>query len=391
MQLADRLAALNRLTDLPTLAPLLGLEPCWSPITLESLGASFAALPGAVFGRHDGFVAFGVEAGPAADSARRLATVLARRGSQALVAAVEPGRRRLALAVAVPDCPVATISLDRIRAVDERILARGRNQQAATALARSVGWAEALSGRSLDDRFYREFRAVLADAAAALPGRIPAEQRHGLALLSLSRILFLYFVQERGWLDGRPRFLREELDRVMANGGGVERRYLRPLFFGTLNRPADRRTSRARQFGRIPFLNGGLFEPHPLERRWKAELPDTVWSAAFERIFERYHFTIAPETGPRSRIGPDMLGLVFERVMDPADRRQTGAFYTPAPLVDRLVDDALDQWLAAALRVPPTEARVLLQRPSAASLEAVRKIRVLDPAAGTSVRFSSAC
>ena len=99
-----------------------------------------------------------------------------------------------------------------------------------------------------------------------------------------------------------------------------------------MNRPAVERTRATRRFGRIPFLNGGLFEPHPLERRWRADIPNRVWREAFDSLFERFDFT-ADEAGRPGLVAPDMLGRVFEGVMEPGLRRRSGTFYTPAALV----------------------------------------------------------
>jgi len=328
-------------------------------------------------------VLVGAEIAPADRAARRLASGFAARAVAALVAVVDPARRRLALAAATGDSPVAVIALDRIRPVDRRLLERGRQLARGGGPIRCLGWAEALSGRSLDQRFFGQFRETLAAGIEALPRPIPRRDRHGLVLLELTRVLFLYFVQRRGWLDRRDDFLRSELDRVLATGGQVARRLFIPLFFGTLNRPPGRRSRAALRFGRIPFLNGGLFEAHRLERRWPDRLPDGFWRDAFDHLFERYHFTIGHRDDEPAGIGPDMLGRVFEGVMDPELRRETGAFYTPASLVDRVVGSALDRWLATRLWCDLEEARDQWQAPSEAALGWIRRVRVLDPAVGS--------
>ncbi|MBM4185707.1 MAG: hypothetical protein FJ206_00200 [Gemmatimonadetes bacterium] len=346
MSFKQSLSRVRALTDLPALALELGFEATWHRFEAHQLGEL------ALVGRRSGFLAFGVAANDPPRAARRVARWVTGRGVSAVVLALAPERRFLAFSVSGIELPVASIALDRIRALDERILERAKSVRHDSPLAAAAAWAEALAGQSLGDRFFDEFRGLLDRAVEALPRAIPARDRHGLGLLALTRILFLYFVQERGWLDGRPRFLREELDRCLGGRGGVEDRLLAPLFFGTLNRPAAARGRAALRFGRIPFLNGGLFDRHPLERRWAPRLPDDFWRDAFDQLFERYHFTIQEDDPCRSSIGPDMLGRVFERVMDPDARHRSGAFYTPSELVDRVVDQALRQWLAERLGNP---------------------------------------
>ena len=91
-------------------------------------------------------------------------------------------------------------------------------------------------------RFFQAFQTTLERMAADLRGPIRGDDRQTLALLQLTRVLFLYFVQAKGWLGGRDRFLAEEVDRCLARRRRVHRDLLRPLFFGTLNRPADQRS-----------------------------------------------------------------------------------------------------------------------------------------------------
>ena len=377
MSIRQTLARLGAVADLPSLAFALGFDAAWHPFEGNGIG------PLTVVGRRAGLLAIGLAGTDPPRDARRIARWATGRGTSAVVTVIDPTRRLLAISVTGHERPVASIALDAIRAIDERILERGRSVRHESPLAAAVGWADALAGQSLGDRFFEEFRDTLEAVMAQLPRAIPARDRHALGLLALTRVLFLYFVQERGWLDGRPRFLREELDRCLAGSGGVERKFLHPLFFGTLNRAPQDRSAATRRFGRIPFLNGGLFEPHRLETRWSPQLPDDVWRDAFDRLFERYHFTIAEDDPCRSSIGPDMLGRVFERVMNPELRRDSGAFYTPSVLVDRLVDRGLAHWLASRLDCSVEEARARVERGEQSVTPLIETMTVLDPAVGS--------
>src|SRR5204863_4329399 len=134
---------------------------------------------------------------------------------------------------------------------------------------------------------------------------------------------------------------------------------LHPLCFGVLNRPVAERSAAARALGRLPFLNGGLFEPTALERRHgPAVWPNPDWRDAFDDLFERFRFS-ARETGAGESVAPDMLGRVFEGVMDSTERHASGTYYTPAPIVRDLV--------RAAPAHPPD----------------LRTLAILDPAAGS--------
>ncbi|HEV8358611.1 MAG TPA: hypothetical protein VGQ17_17800 [Gemmatimonadales bacterium] len=379
MALADLLRSIQRLEDLPRLAGALGYEALWRELPAASLGgAGPAALVGRLGG--DGLEWYATaHAGGEAGAAARMARQLLARGVPAALLVLDAARRRLGVAAA--DGPALELSLDHPEALELAKLARCGARPGERALAAAFRIAEALAGRGADQRFFAAFRRTLALAIAALPPRIPAADRHALALLQLTRILFLYFVEARGWLAGRPRFLREEVDRCLGARRSLHRDLLQPLFFGTLNRPWTERGSLARRFGAVPFLNGGLFEPHPLERRWGVALPTPVLRDAFDGLFERFHFTLGGSD--REAIAPDMLGRVFEGVMEPDERHASGSYYTPAALVDALVLDALATWLARRLKLGWPEARRRLNAPDGATRQALARLRLLDPAVGS--------
>jgi hypothetical protein len=131
-----------------------------------------------------------------------------------------------------------------------------------------ASWLEVLGREALTRRFYRALEGVVAEIAESARGEAPGNDRHELALLHVSRLLFLSFLETKGWLDGDRRFLANGFAQCMERGGNYHKRVLRPLFFGTLNTPVSARAPAARAFGAVPFLNGGLFAPAPLERRW---------------------------------------------------------------------------------------------------------------------------
>ena len=205
---------------------------------------------------------------------RALAKRWASRGRLGGVLALAADAKRLAIAVALDGVP--TVSLD-LGAPDPVALGCVRRLAgtAEQALAYAVRAAEALAGEAVGRRFYREFRSALERMAEGLPGPARAEDRRAYALLQLTRVLFLYFIQAKGWLAGRDRFLAESVDACLRRGRPLHRDLLRPLFFGTLNRPAPERGRVATSFGAIPFLNGGLFEPHPIERRLRCDVPNS--------------------------------------------------------------------------------------------------------------------
>ena len=296
--------------------------------------------------------------------------------------AFDGAARTLAVAVAVDGVPVLVLPLDAPAPAEVACLARLAACGPEGALAYAARAADALSGQGVGRRFFREFKATLDRMADALPPTLRRDDRRTLALLQLTRVLFLYFVQAKGWLAGRERFLGEQVDHCLTRGRRIQRDLLRPLFFGTLNRPPAERTRGASAFGAIPFLNGGLFEPHPLERRLRRDIPNAVWRDAFDGLFERFHF-VASEQGAAGAIAPDMLGRVFEGVMAPDVRRASGTYYTPAALVRSVLDAAFTVVAAGRLRCNEAQAERRLRDRDPEVASALADVTLLDPAVGS--------
>ncbi|HEU5039516.1 MAG TPA: hypothetical protein VFT84_01770 [Gemmatimonadales bacterium] len=373
MDLLPALRDIRGLRDLPGLVAALGHEPGWTRAPSD---------PGAmVVGRVGELPWLALEAAVPARAARALARRLAANGRIAAVLALDPEERRLAVAMALDGAPCLALELRRPDPVALRSLAR-LARRPGPSLAWAAHAADALLGESAGRRFFARFRDTLDRMAASLPGPLRTDDRRAFALLQLTRVLFLYFVQAKGWLAGRERFLAETVDGCLARRRRIHRDLLRPLFFGTLNRPQAGRGRTAIGFGPVPFLNGGLFEPHPLERRIRRDIPNAVWRDAFDGLFERFHFTVH-EGVEDGRIAPDMLGRVFEGVMAPDSRRASGTYYTPAALVGRMIKAAFTALVASRARCGRRRAAALLESRDPRAWAALEPIALLDPAVGS--------
>lgn len=251
-------------------------------------------------------------------------------------------------------------------------------------------WCELLGRDALSRRFYRTLEQRVARLARSLAG-VPDDDRAELALLTSSRLLFLSFLEAKGWLNGDRAFLVNRFDECMASGGGFHRRVMLPLFFGTLNTPLRSRAPMARHLGDIPFLNGGLFGRTAVERRHTAaRFSDHAIGELFAGLLSAYRFTAREEHVGWSEVAidPEMLGRAFEALMAARERRVSGTFFTPQPLVAHVADEAL---IVALRRGALPEAILrramdgdLLHPDAAAALRArLHGLTVLDPACGS--------
>ena len=200
-------------------------------------------------------------------------------------------------------------------------------------------------------QFFLRFRAAVNELSSALAGTCPNERRDAVAdaaLLIMSRLLFLCFVQERGWLNGERRFLIDRAEQCCRGGADFFSAVLLPLFFGCLNTPAIQRDEVALALGRIPYLNGGLFEPSPFERRNPLmRAPSDLMRRIIEDVFEKFEYAIDETDGIGTRVDPEMLGKVFESLMAEDERAVSGSFYTPRDIVDALTARGLAEWACA--------------------------------------------
>lgn len=261
--------------------------------------------------------------------------------------------------------------------------------------------ARALDRSRVTRRFFADFAAqrdTVADAWSA-PKPLSRRDREQLALLLLSRLMFLYFLQHRGYLGGDRSFLLRRFREWCARPRrkSFYAGALKPLFFMVLNRRPERRHASVAAFGALPYLNGGLFEQHHLERKHKGlDLPDTAMASAFTDLLERYRFTTREASDAELEgvhdvgVDPEMLGRVFEGLMAERVRETTGTFYTPAAAVDRLVCNTLTAYLEP--RVGADASSALVREASASALDPyqraftsklLRETRVLDPACGS--------
>jgi len=187
---------------------------------------------------------------------------------------------------------------------------------------------------------------------------------------TLGQMAFLYFLQKKGWFGVAPNdewgsgvknFLRELFSRREKYGKNFFDDVLEPLFYEALaqDRGRDAIYSRLNNC-RMPFLNGGLFEPMN-GYSWETthiSLPDELFSNSNKTkegdigdgildIFDRYNFTVN-ENEPLEKevaVDPEMLGKVFENLLEIRDRKSKGAFYTPREIVHYMCQESLINYL----------------------------------------------
>ncbi|MCL4486730.1 MAG: Eco57I restriction-modification methylase domain-containing protein [Chloroflexi bacterium] len=205
--------------------------------------------------------------------------------------------------------------------------------------------------------FYDRFKIEHAAFTKFVRGIPDGHMQRWYVSVMLNRLMFIYFVQKKGFLDGDPNYLRTKLAATKAHGKDrYYREFLCPLFFeGFARQETDRSPEAKALLGKVPYLNGGLFLRHQVEEQYgnAIEIPD----AAFEKIyrfFEEYqwHLDERPlRTG--NEINPDVLGYIFEKYINavqPGEQKAKGAYYTQEDITGYISQNTIIPFLFDAAR-----------------------------------------
>lgn len=163
------------------------------------------------------------------------------------------------------------------------------------------------------------------------------------------------------WGNGDKKFLRTLFDNHSKNdkdnGKTFFEDYLEVLFYNNFSEDRGELQYSTEFDSRIPFLNGGLFDPYG-DYKWretKFNLKDELFSNDDETgildIFDRYNFTINENDSYETEVAvdPEMLGKVFENLLDVSDRKSKGAFYTPREIVRYMTNESIMNYLLTNL------------------------------------------
>ena len=214
---------------------------------------------------------------------------------------------------------------------------------------------EAFDVERLTDTFYREYARRFRAAQERIKRDNPSiaafsdpTRLHTFTQRLFGRLMFLYFLQKKGALNGDHQFIKSWYEEAVRQEENFYRGVLEPLFFETLNRPRPEAQS---HFGRVPYLNGGLFAPDEDDHVGVVVLADTLFDTRHPEgmlyFLENHNFTIEEDTSLEVEVAldPEMLGKVFENLLEEEERGQSGTFYTPRSVVAFMCREALATYL----------------------------------------------
>ncbi|TKX69485.1 SAM-dependent DNA methyltransferase [Halorubrum sp. GN11GM_10-3_MGM] len=273
--------------------------------------------------------------------------------------------------------------------------------QGRTSLERDV--EDVFSIREITRSFYEEFGEIF---RGTLQGAIhdleaPDENLNAYTRTVVNRVLFLMFIEEKGWLDGDTDYVENRYEAATADPDKhLYHDLFEPLFFEALSNTG---TTDDEFLGRIPFLNGGLFERAAIERDvtideafFDALLdPEEDESGEPKGFLRRYKISLR-ESNPSEQelvVDPEFIGRIFEMFMQADERSEVGAFYTPKPITTYMTKNALKQHLLERTDLTHEQVVSLVSDHAApesltpaqadAVDDALRSASVLDPAVGS--------
>ncbi|GAK58308.1 hypothetical protein U27_05282 [Candidatus Vecturithrix granuli] len=197
-------------------------------------------------------------------------------------------------------------------------------------------------------KFYERFKKQHAAFLKFIQGIDDNMRRDWYASLMLNRLMFCYFIQKKGFLDNNTNYLQTKLRACQARKGqnafySFYRNFLLALFHQGLGAP-QRDEQLEVELGQIPYLNGGLFDEHEIEKTFpKIQIADQAFEALFD-FFDEYEWHLDTRAAASGRdINPDVIGYIFEKYIN--DRAQMGAYYTKEDITDYISKNCVIPWL----------------------------------------------
>ena len=197
------------------------------------------------------------------------------------------------------------------------------------------------------DRFKKEHDAFL-DFLNGIPDE---EMQKWYVSVMLNRLMFIYFIQKKGFLNSDINYLQTKLRKTQRNNTDIYyKEFLCPLFFEGFAKPENERDDDiSNLLGKIPYLNGGIFQKHEIETLHgeNIEIPDSAFEKLFA-FFEQYdwHLDDRPLKNDKE-INPDVLGYIFEKYIN---QKQMGAYYTKEDITEYISKNTIIPFLFDAAR-----------------------------------------
>ncbi len=200
---------------------------------------------------------------------------------------------------------------------------------------------KAFHSEEVTKKFYKDFKDNHFKFSKDISGIKNEEEKKWYASLILNRLMFIYFLQKKQFVNNDFNYLENQLKESKKRGKDkFYSEFLTLLFFeGFAKKPKERSPKAKKLLGEIKYLNGGLFVPHSIEEKYEIKNESRVYKTtikiqdkAFEEtfdIFSKYDWYLEGKRGKSDKeINPDVMGYIFEKYINELQQKSLGAFYT---------------------------------------------------------------
>lgn len=237
--------------------------------------------------------------------------------------------------------------------------------------------------------FYNNYKDILKNLYRNISGIPSAEDRRRYSQLLLSRIMFLYFIQSRQFLANEStNYLYSRFNQAVNDRKNFYKDFLLVLFFNVLN--TEKRNRRTNKFDAVPFLNGGLFKKHPIEKKYTISIENGIFDKILKFLdgWMWYVDDTVDDANTTTSVNPEILGHIFETMIE--DQNGQGAFYTPVDITRYICRETIRPYcldrVNERFQTNYDSVRDILDDASRAEylyFEVIKGIRVLDPSCGS--------
>lgn len=204
---------------------------------------------------------------------------------------------------------------------------------------------KAFDADQITKSFYKEFSSYQKNLVNSINGLEKGADKEWYSSLLLNRLMFIYFMQWKGFMDGNQNYLADSLEKIKKLQGpnnfySFFNHFLLPLFHEGLGAGSkiELPAEIAAIVGTIPYVNGGIFSEHELESKNDIKISDQAFEEIFT-FFDKYQWHLdSRRTGNPNEINPDVLGYVFEQFVNNKDQ---GAYYTKEDITDYMTSNTL--------------------------------------------------
>jgi hypothetical protein len=264
----------------------------------------------------------------------------------------------------------------------------------------------AFNVEAVTNEFFEKYKEVLGAVKNDLLKQKKADEQtvHAFTQQLLNRLMFLYFVQKKEWLNKDSSFIRNlwvKYERLHSVNDSFYEALIEPLFFYSFNKKLipsnyDLPKEFVEIYGKMPFLNGGLFAHNELDDVG-LKVKDSQMRLIIDGLLERFNFTIREDLpfDVEVAVDPEMLGKVYETLVLEEERGKSGIFYTPRIEVDFMCRQAIIEYLVETTGIPydtvisfvwtePTAETPKVEREELRIIrDALWNVKIVDPACGS--------